>query len=95
MGKDKATRITISQRTASETSTVIATPPLKEFENQILDFAPERAALWVRIRRQFQDAFSEFFGTFIFLLFSFGVTAQVTLSESTKGDYVALCLGWG
>jgi aquaglyceroporin related protein len=29
------------------------------------------------------------------LLFSFGVTAQVSLSESKKGDYVALCLGWG
>jgi hypothetical protein len=51
--------------------------------------------LWSRIRRQMMPYFSEFLGTFIFLLFSFGVTAQVVLSESKKGDYTTLCLGWG
>ncbi|KAF2431220.1 putative aquaglyceroporin [Tothia fuscella] len=51
--------------------------------------------LWSRIRTKNQNAFSEFFGTFIFLLFSFGVTAQVVLSDSKNGDYTTLCLGWG
>ncbi|KAF2667278.1 aquaporin, partial [Microthyrium microscopicum] len=42
-----------------------------------------------------QQAVSEFFGTFVFLLFSLGVIAQVVLSKTTKGDYTTLCLGWG
>jgi len=42
-----------------------------------------------------QDAFSEFFGTFIFLVFSLGVNAQVVLSDGTKGNWTSVCLGWG
>lgn len=51
--------------------------------------------VWSRIRHKNQNAFSEFFGTFIFLLFSFGCTAQYVLAEGKKGDYTTLCLGWG
>jgi hypothetical protein len=58
----------------------------------LLDHTP---LLWSRIRSTMMPYFSEFFGTFVFLLFSFGVTAQVVLSESKKGDYTTLCLGWG
>jgi hypothetical protein len=97
-------RLSISQRTPSSTSTIVAsqvtpTKDSKETKNAGYQVGPEQftysVTRWVRIRRRFQDVFSEFFGTFIFLLFSFGVTAQVTLSKSTKGDYLALCFGWG
>lgn len=55
----------------------------------------EKAPAWVRVRSLMQDAFSEFFGVFIFLLFSIGSIAQVTLSNGTKGTYTSIVLGWG
>jgi len=51
--------------------------------------------VWVRLRQRYQAFLSELLGTFIFLLLSFGVTAQVTLSEGKNGDWTTLCLGWG
>lgn len=50
---------------------------------------------WSRVREYCQDAFSEFFGTFILLLFGDGVVAQVVLSRGTKGDYQSISWGWG
>jgi len=84
--------ITISERSVSSTIT-----PLKEFTNPFNEnlYTEKSPLLWSSIRSRYQNAFSEFMGTFIFLLFSFGVTAQVVLSSSTKGDYTTLCLGWG
>jgi hypothetical protein len=64
----------------------------KGMHTGLLDHTP---LLWSRIRHHMLPYFSEFLGTFVFLLFSFGVTAQVVLSESKKGDYTTLCLGWG
>lgn len=55
---------------------------------------PEQYA-WSRVREYCQDAFSEFFGTFILLLFGDGVVAQVVLSRGTKGDYQSISWGWG
>lgn len=55
----------------------------------------EKAPAWVRVRSLMQDAFSEFFGVFIFLLFSLASIAQVTLSNGTKGTYTSVVLGWG
>jgi aquaglyceroporin related protein len=41
------------------------------------------------------DAFSEFFGTFIMIMFGDGVVAQVVLSDGAKGDYQSISWGWG
>lgn len=51
--------------------------------------------LWPRIRRQYREYLSEFFGTFILLLFGDGVVAQVVLSNGEKGDYQSISWGWG
>ncbi|KAG9953578.1 aquaporin, partial [Aureobasidium melanogenum] len=51
--------------------------------------------LWPRIRLTLQDAFSEFIGTFIILMFGDGVVAQVVLSNGKKGDYQSISWGWG
>lgn len=51
---------------------------------------------WTKLRRTyFRDAFSEFFGTMILILFGDGVVAQVTLSKGAKGDYQSISWGWG
>lgn len=55
---------------------------------------PEQYA-WSRVREYCQDGFSEFFGTFVLLLFGDGVVAQVVLSRGTKGDYQSISWGWG
>ena len=56
---------------------------------------PSNAALrWPRIRRSCRDAFSEFMGVFILILFGDGVVAQVTLSNGEKGDYQSISWGW-
>jgi hypothetical protein len=48
---------------------------------------------WSRIRRRHQDAFSEFFGTFILILFGTGSVAQVVLSKGANGPYQSI--NWG
>jgi aquaglyceroporin related protein len=50
---------------------------------------------WSRIRATCREAFSEFFGTLILILFGNGVVAQVTLSRNQKGDYQSISWGWG
>lgn len=51
--------------------------------------------LWWRLRQYGRDAFSEFFGTMILILFGDGVVAQVLLSHGQKGDYQSISWGWG
>ncbi|KAF9631697.1 putative aquaporin 3 protein [Lasiodiplodia theobromae] len=51
--------------------------------------------LWSRIRRIHKEAFSEFLGTFVLILFGDGVVAQVVLSSGEKGDYQSISWGWG
>ncbi|KAG5976405.1 hypothetical protein E4U58_004353 [Claviceps cyperi] len=53
------------------------------------------APRWSRIRTIWQDAFSEFLGTMILVLFGDGVVAQVLLSNNLKGDYQSISWGWG
>jgi hypothetical protein len=48
---------------------------------------------WSKVRHICQDAFSEFFGVFILILFGDGVVAQVVLSSDQKGDYQSI--SWG
>lgn len=50
---------------------------------------------WSRIRTIWQDAFSEFLGTMILVLFGDGVVAQVLLSNNLKGNYQSISWGWG
>ncbi|KAH8169423.1 major intrinsic protein [Sarocladium implicatum] len=55
----------------------------------------EEAPRWVRIRETMQDAFSEFMGTMVLILFGDGVVAQVVLSKEVKGSYQSISWGWG
>lgn len=48
---------------------------------------------WSKVRHTCQEAFSEFFGVFILILFGDGVVAQVVLSSEVKGDYQSI--NWG
>lgn len=48
---------------------------------------------WSKVRHICQEAFSEFFGVFILILFGDGVVAQVVLSSEVKGDYQSI--NWG
>ena len=50
---------------------------------------------WTQIRSAWQDAFSEFLGTMILVLFGNGSVAQVLLSRQINGDYQSISWGWG
>lgn len=50
---------------------------------------------WYEYRTYGREAFSEFFGTMILILFGDGVVAQVLLSHGQKGDYQSISWGWG
>lgn len=56
---------------------------------------PQHQPAWPKVRSVWQDAFSEFFGTMILILFGDGVVAQVVLSKGTKRDYQSISWGWG
>lgn len=64
---------------AAEADTTASPPPL----------------LWFKVRAYVRDAFSEFFGTMILILFGDGVVAQVLLSHDEKGNYQSISWGWG
>lgn len=50
---------------------------------------------WSRTRHWLREYLSEFWGTFIFILFGCGCVAQVTLAQGQKGDYQSISWGWG
>jgi aquaglyceroporin related protein len=54
-----------------------------------------RPLVWFKVREYCHEAFSEFFGTMILILFGDGVVAQVLLSHGQKGDYQSISWGWG
>ncbi|POR34784.1 Aquaglyceroporin [Tolypocladium paradoxum] len=56
---------------------------------------PEQQPRWPKIRSVWQDAFSEFLGTMVLVLFGDGVVAQVVLSNGAKGNYQSISWGWG
>lgn len=64
------------------------------FESEDVTNAPSQL-WWSRVRGQCREAFSEFFGTMILVLFGDGVVAQVTLSHGEKGNYQSISWGWG
>ncbi|KAJ5533772.1 hypothetical protein N7527_000026 [Penicillium freii] len=51
--------------------------------------------LWFKVREYCRDAFSEFFGTMILIIFGDGAVAQVLLSHGQKGGYQSISWGWG
>ena len=59
------------------------------------DTAPPPPLLWYKVRAYGRDAFSEFFGTMVLILFGDGVVAQVLLSHDEKGNYQSISWGWG
>jgi aquaglyceroporin related protein len=63
--------------------------------NREIESPYTRPLLWSRVREYGRDAFSEFFGTLILILFGDGVVAQVLLSRGQKGDYQSISWGWG
>lgn len=67
----------------------------EEVGNDDLSALTEQQLRWPKIRTIWQNAFSEFVGTMILILFGDGVVAQVVLSGGKKGDYVSICWGWG
>lgn len=70
--------------------------PLVDHKIPQEDTVPAHPDLWwPRVRRTCREPFSEFFGTFILLLFGDGVVAQVVLSGGEKGDYQSISWGWG
>ncbi|KAL5606792.1 hypothetical protein BROUX41_003172 [Berkeleyomyces rouxiae] len=62
---------------------------------EVDDFEPAGNATWPRIRRAYQDYFSEFLGTLVIVLFGDSVVAQSVLSGGAAGGYVSINFGWG
>ncbi|KAJ6782323.1 hypothetical protein PWT90_11111 [Aphanocladium album] len=60
-----------------------------------LPVAEEQELAWSKVRSLWQDAFSEFLGTMILIIFGDGVVAQVVLSKGEKGNYQSISWGWG
>jgi aquaglyceroporin related protein len=57
--------------------------------------APPPPWVWYKVRAYGRDAFSEFFGTLILILFGNGAVTQVLLSHDEKGNYQSISWGWG
>lgn len=62
-------------------------------QDNVVQAQPDLA--WSRIRQTLREPFSEFFGTFILIMFGDGVVAQVVLSGGTKGNFQSINWGWG
>ncbi|KAL1864283.1 hypothetical protein VTK73DRAFT_5993 [Phialemonium thermophilum] len=69
----------------------LASPPSRQFP---VPYSEEQYFRWPYYRSLFQDAFSEFFGVMILVVFGDGAGAQVTLSDKQKGDYQSIAWGW-
>jgi len=85
----------------SQLSASVATSPFAEHGALIdHDIHPQADTVeahpglrWSIVRHICQDAFSEFFGVFILILFGNGAVAQIVLSSEQKGDYQSI--SWG
>ncbi|KAJ5380909.1 Aquaporin-3 [Penicillium cataractarum] len=70
-------------------------PSIHDVSSGLESIPGEPSLLLYKIRAYGRDAFSEFFGTMILILFGDGVVAQVLLSHGQKGDYQSISWGWG
>jgi len=68
-----------------------------------IDYEHHKHLWWYRVRYVARDAFAEFCGTMIMIIFGDGSVAQVTLSANpalppssqNKGEYQSISWGWG
>lgn len=75
----------------------------KQAEQALRDYEHHKHLFWYRVRYTCRDAFAEFCGTMIMIIFGDGSVAQVTLSANpnlpassqNKGDYQSISWGWG
>lgn len=67
--------------------------PAKATIKEEHDQAPQQMLWWPRVRLVLREPFTEFWGTFILIMFGCGSVAQVTLSKDTSGTYQSI--SWG
>jgi len=75
----------------------------KQIDQAKIDYEHHKHLWWYRVRYTLRDAFAEFCGTMIMIIFGDGSVAQVTLSTNpnlpkssqNKGDYQSISWGWG
>ncbi|SMR48555.1 unnamed protein product [Zymoseptoria tritici ST99CH_1E4] len=88
----------------SDGSTVVPSPakpfaetgaPINRSQTAEMKKESNPGLAWPRWRYTMREAFSEFMGVFILILFGDGVVAQVVLSDGKKGDYQSISWGWG
>lgn len=75
----------------------------RQNEQALRDYEHHKDLFWYRVRYTCRDAFAEFCGTMIMIVFGDGSVAQVTLSANPnlpmssqdKGNYQSISWGWG
>lgn len=67
--------------------------PAKATIKEEHDQAPHQMLFWPRVRLVLREPFTEFWGTFILIMFGCGSVAEVTLSNDTFGTYQSI--SWG
>lgn len=68
--------------------------PINRSQTAELKKGQNPGLVWPRIRHTLREAFSEFMGVFVLIMFGDGVVAQVVLSSGEKGDYQSISWGW-
>lgn len=61
------------ERTSTQITATVSSVPVEEMTEQYTNFPNA----WSRVRYQFREAFAEFFGTMVLVLFGNGVLCQV------------------
>jgi hypothetical protein len=70
-------------------------PSVHDLTMEIENSTAKSPLIRYKLKAYCRDAFSEFFGTMILILFGDGVVAQVLLSHGQKGDHQSISWGWG
>lgn len=65
----------------------VAYTPLQDEENEL--------SYWIIYSSHIRECLAEFFGTFIMIMFGFGVNHQVALSNEKNGTWLSINLCWG
>ncbi|KAM3552807.1 hypothetical protein MY1884_007015 [Beauveria asiatica] len=94
VSQDSVSASSVDKITAYQ-ETKMVSPSNPEPIRPELPVPEEKELAWTKIRSIWQDAFSEFLGTMILIIFGDGVVAQVVLSKEQKGNYQSISWGWG
>ncbi|KAM3452878.1 hypothetical protein MY3296_004147 [Beauveria thailandica] len=94
VSQDSVSASSVDKITAYQ-ETKMVSPSNPEPIHAELPVPEEKELAWTKIRSIWQDAFSEFLGTMILIIFGDGVVAQVVLSKEQKGNYQSISWGWG